>query len=90
LPDVLETLAASLREMARLAGVLRTKTADARSQFLLVALMPPALLLLLQKVLPGHVDELLSSNIGLVICAISALLWVGSVLLARKILAVQL
>jgi tight adherence protein B len=90
LPDVLETLASSLREMARLAGVLRSKTADARTQFLLVVLMPPALVIVLEKILPGHVDELFKSTTGLVICLISALLWMGSVLLARKILAVQL
>lgn len=90
LPEVLETLAASLREMARLAGVLRTKTAEGRIQFLVVALVPPVLVLFFGKLRPGHFDPLLASHTGLVICVVAALLWISSVLLARKVLAVQL
>lgn len=90
LPEVLETLAASLREMARLAGVLRTKTAEGRIQFLVVALVPPLLVLFFGKLRPGHFEPLFTSHTGLVVCGIATLLWVGSVLLARKVLAVQL
>jgi tight adherence protein B len=90
LPEVLETLAASLREMARLAGVLRTKTAEGRIQFLVVSLVPPVLVLFFGKLRPGHFEPLFASHTGLVICVIAALLWAGSVLLARKVLAVQL
>lgn len=90
LPEVLETLAASLREMARLAGVLRTKTAEGRIQFLVVALVPPLLLLFFGKLRPGHFAPLFASQTGLVIGAVAALLWAGSVLLARKVLAVRL
>jgi tight adherence protein B len=90
LPEVLETLAASLREMARLAGVLRTKTAEGRIQFLVVTLVPPVLVLFFGKLRPGHFDPLMASHTGLVICLVAALLWVGSVLLARKVLAVEL
>jgi len=90
LPEVLETLAASLREMARLAGVLRTKTAEGRIQFLVVALVPPVLVLFFGKLRPGHFEPLFASQTGLVICMVAALLWGGSVLLARKVLAVQL
>jgi tight adherence protein B len=90
LPEVLETLAASLREMARLAGVLRTKTAEGRIQFLVVALAPPALVLLFGKLRPGHFEPLFASHTGLVICLAAALLWVSSVLMARKVLAVKL
>jgi tight adherence protein B len=90
LPEVLETLAASLREMARLAGVLRTKTAEGRIQFLVVALVPPILVLFFGKLRPGHFEPLFISHTGLVICVIATLLWVGSVLLARKVLSVAL
>lgn len=90
LPEVLETLAASLREMARLAGVLRTKTAEGRIQFLVVALVPPVLVLFFGKLRPGHFDPLFESQTGYIICVVAALLWAGSVLLARKVLAVQL
>lgn len=90
LPEVLETLAASLREMARLAGVLRTKTAEGRIQFLVVALVPPILVLFFGKLRPGHFEPLFISHTGLVICVIATVLWVGSVLLARKVLSVAL
>jgi tight adherence protein B len=90
LPEVLETLAASLREMARLAGVLRTKTAEGRIQFLVVALVPPILVLFFGKLRPGHFEPLFASHTGLVICLIAAVLWGGSVLLARKVLSVAL
>lgn len=90
LPEVLETLAASLREMARLAGVLRTKTAEGRIQFLVVALVPPILVLFFGKLRPGHFEPLFVSHTGFVICVVATLLWTGSVLLARKVLSVQL
>jgi Flp pilus assembly protein TadB len=70
--------------------VLRTKTAEARSQFLILALMPPALVMLLQVALPSHAGLLFESTMGLVICLVSTLLWMGSVISARKILAVEL
>jgi tight adherence protein B len=90
LSEVLETLGDSLREMARLAGVLRTKTADVRAQFMAIAAFPPVATQLLDFVRPGHFKPLLASTAGWVIMGAALVSWIASLLIARKILAVQL
>jgi tight adherence protein B len=90
LPKVLETTSATMREMQRLEGVLRTKTAEGKFQLWAIAVMPIALLLMMNMIWPGYFDPLTQSLIGYLILAGSAGLWVTSLVLARKILAVDL
>jgi tight adherence protein B len=90
LPEILENMGITLREMARLDGVLRTKTSDARMQLQALALMPIALVLGLTAFRPQHFDPLLGSPTGMVVIVASLLLWLGSLLVARRVLAVSL
>ena len=89
-PEILENTASSLREMARLAGVLRAKTAEGRVQTTVLAVFPLVLVFAFDALSPGYFDPLTRSATGVTIIAISVCFWVVSVLLARRIMAVAL
>lgn len=90
LSRVLETTAATLREMRRLQGVLKSKTAEARAQMWTLMLIPPGLVWALEKLMPGYYEPLANALIGRVIIAVSVLLWLLSMVVARRILKVEL
>jgi len=90
LPEILDTTASTLREMSRLAGVMRTKTASGRMQVLVLFLAPPLVVLGFDAVSPNYFSPLTSSALGVVLVMIAAGLWLGSVILARKIVQVDL
>lgn len=90
LTKVLETTAATLREMARLRGVLRAKTAEAKAQLWVLALFPAFLLFAFDRLEPGYFRPLLGAPIGWALIAVAALLWLGALLIARRVLAVRL
>jgi tight adherence protein B len=90
LPDTLETSAAALREMARLDGVVRTKTAEGKAQATVVAVMPFPLVGLLNYLNPKLLEPLWSTLEGYGIIAGASVLWLLAVLWARKILDVDI
>lgn len=90
LVTILETTATTLREMARLHGVLRTKTAEGKGQLVVLAVFPALIVLGFDMASPGYFDPLTASVIGYVVIAISICLWIGAIAVARKVLAVDL
>jgi len=90
LPKVLEQTATSLREMARLEGVVRTKTAEGKAQLWVMALLPGALIYILNLQWPGYFDVLTQSFSGYLVILACGGLWVGGLLLARKVLNVDI
>jgi tight adherence protein B len=86
---VLETTAASIREMARLDGVIRTKTAEGKLQLGVIALMPFVLVVGLGYSSPGYFDPLQHTVTGYTLTAMAAAAWVGALIWARKILSVD-
>lgn len=90
LPKVLETTANSLREMKRLEGVIKTKTADGRMQMWVIGAMPFIFLVTLSIVWPGYYDPLTRNLTGYMIIAAISICWVTALILARKILAVDI
>lgn len=90
LPKILETTAGSLREMARLEGVVRTKTAEGKAQLWVLALFPVVFVYLLGSVKQGYFDPLLQGWAGYTILAAALAMWIASLLLARKILRVDI
>jgi tight adherence protein B len=90
LPTILERTAASLREMKRLEGVVRTKTADGKTQMWVLALFPVVLVLGVSWLMPGYLDPLNASVIGIILTIVAVLLWGAAVLAARKILSVDI
>ena len=90
LPKVLETTAATIREMRRLEGVIRTKTADSRMQLWLIGGMPFGLVFGMHFLWPAYFDPLLESFYGYVILGFVCVFWTAAILLARKVLTVDI
>jgi tight adherence protein B len=89
LPKVLETTAHTLREMKRLEGVIKTKTADGRMQMWVIGAMPLMFILGMPQIFPGYYTPLTQSVTGYVIITFISVCWVGSLLVARKVLQVD-
>jgi tight adherence protein B len=90
LPKILETTAGTLREMTRLHGVLRSKTAEGKVQLVVVAVFPAVLIAGFDLLSPGFFDPLVRGSSGVFIIGLCITLWFAALLLARKVLAVSL
>jgi tight adherence protein B len=90
LPVVLETTAATIREMNRLDGVVKTKTSEGRAQLWVLAVFPFAICAAFNAVQPGYFDPLQKSFVGYIVLTVAMLFWVASLLIARKVLAVDI
>ncbi len=90
LPKILEESSDTLREMERLAGVVRTKTAEGKSQTFVLAVLPFVMVGALQEVDPTMLPKLAESDLGQVILGIAIALWLGSVALAYRIVQVDI
>jgi tight adherence protein B len=90
LTEMLETVAASLREMARLEGVVRTKTAEGKAQTFVIGVIPIPLVLSVNAIDPRFFDPLIHSFLGHLIIAGATALWATALVATRKILAVDL
>ncbi|MDD9946486.1 MAG: type II secretion system F family protein [Myxococcales bacterium] len=89
-PQILQDTGATLREMMRLAAVLRAKTADGRVQMIVLSLFPVALAMGFDALMPGYFDPLTESAVGVGLLVTAGVLWLSALLLARQILAVKL
>lgn len=89
LPEMLETAGAALRELARLEGVVRSKTAEGKAQAWVVSLIPIPMVGAISAVDPHFFDPLTRTFLGGVVIAAATLLWAVAILMARKILAVD-
>lgn len=90
LPETLATSAKSLREMARLDGVVRTKTAEGKAQALVVSCVPVPLYFMIGWLHPSFFDPLKHTLTGQLIIGLAAMLWMGAALLAQRILKVDI
>ena len=89
LPKILEKSAATLREMARLEGVVRSRTAEGKSQAYVLAAVPFFIVIAIQLVDPGWMAPMTSNAIGYVIMGIAASMWLTALFAARRILNVD-
>lgn len=90
LPVVLETTAATIREMMRLQGVVRTKTSESRAQLWVLALFPFVICYAFIALDPGYFTPLQGSLVGTLVTAVAVILWLASLMAARKILKVDI
>jgi len=86
----LERSAATLREMARLEGVVRTKTAEGRVQTIAVSILPVPTLYIIDLISPELLEPLWTTNAGHVVLAIAFVIWVVAILAARRISQVDI
>jgi len=89
LPKILDSTASSLREMARLEGVVRTKTAEGKAQLWVLAIFPAALVVAFNAVKDGYFDPLTQSLAGFIVIALAVFFWIASLVVARRILNVD-
>lgn len=90
LPSILESTARTLREIARLEGVVKTKTAEGRNQALVMGLVPPLLIAALHKIDPTWLEPMWRDPIGWILLGTAAILEIAAIALIRKIMAVDI
>ncbi|MCB9666546.1 MAG: type II secretion system F family protein [Myxococcales bacterium] len=90
LPHTLERSAAALREMARLEGVVRTKTAESKAQAYVLAVMPAVVVFAVNWIHPDLLIPLRETMIGNAVAVLAAVLWILSVVLTNRILRVDM
>jgi tight adherence protein B len=90
LPKILETTATTLREMSRLQGVLRAKTAEGKIQVGVLASIPAFLLIGFDTVKPGYFVPLTESVVGWGLVVAAVLLWLAALVVARQVLKVDI
>jgi tight adherence protein B len=88
--QILETTAAAMREMARLEGVVRKKTADGKAQIWTLAAFPFVLIVAFSWISPGYFDPLSETMVGGVCTTLGFALWAASIVSARRILRVDI
>jgi tight adherence protein B len=76
--------------MNRLMGVVRSKTAEGKAQLWLLVTLPVAVIFLFDLVSDGYFAPLTQSAAGFTVIIAAFVLWVSSLVLARKVLAVDL
>jgi tight adherence protein B len=89
LADILETNSASIREMARIQGVIRSKTAESKGQLWVLGLAPPVIFVAFDSLQPGYFEPLTTSTAGSIVLGIAAILWLASLVAAKRILMVD-
>lgn len=90
LPIVLETTAGTIRDMRRLEGVVQSKTGEARAQLWVLACFPFFICASFNSLSPGYFDPLQHTAAGVAIVSFAVFLWVVALLVARKVLAVDI
>jgi tight adherence protein B len=89
LPKILDGTSATLREMSRLEAVVRTKTAEGKAQLALLSVFPLVLIIGFNAVKEHYFDPLTQSITGYAIVAVAGLCWIASLVMARKIVSVD-
>lgn len=90
LVELLESAAASLREMARLEGVVRTKTAEGKLQALVISIVPGPLLYAIHSIDPQYFRPLFHSLLGQIIVGVASALWLLAFFISQRILNVDI
>jgi len=89
LPKILDTTSATLREMSRLEAMVRAKTAEGKAQLTLLSVFPLVLIFAFSAVKADYFAPLTSSLVGFLITGVAGGCWVASLVLARKIVSVD-
>jgi tight adherence protein B len=89
LGEILETIAATIRERFRLEGKVRALTAQGKLQGAIVAALPPLLALVMDHLRPDLVRPMLAHAFGWVLVAAVALMEAVGIVLIRKIVRIE-
>ena len=89
LPRLLAENAAALREMQRIDGYIRSQVAQGKTQMLVLAVAPLALVYMFKRVDPVFFDPLVDTEIGPWIIVGAGLLWVSALVVGFKIMRID-
>lgn len=87
---MLKRIAAGIQELARLEGVIKTKTAEGRNQAWVMGLVPPVFILVMNKIDPAWLDPVWNDPIGWIFLGAAALLELLAIALLRRIMAIDI
>jgi tight adherence protein B len=90
LSSIFRQMADMLREMSRLEGVIRTKTAEGRAQAWVMGAVPPGLVVVLDQIDPNWLAPLWNDPFGWGLLGAVAILEVAAIALIRKIIMVDI
>ncbi len=90
LPKILDATSASLREMSRLDAMVKAKTAEGKTQLGVLSVFPIFLVIAFNALKEGYFSPLTQSVTGYALIAASSVCWIASLVLARKIVAVDI
>jgi tight adherence protein B len=90
LPSVLENTASTVREMHRLEGVVRTKTAESRAQLWVLAVFPLLVAWGFNAISPSYFDPLRATPLGSAIAMLAFAFWASAMAAAHRILKVDI
>ncbi|MCA9581504.1 MAG: type II secretion system F family protein [Myxococcales bacterium] len=88
-PKLLEESSNGLREMARLEGLIRAKTAEGKGQLWVLAITPFALAFGMEQLKPGWFDPLFAQELGWFLLGVAIALWAGAIYWANRILDIE-
>ncbi len=88
--QALEKSAGTFREMARLEGVVRVKTAEGKAQGYMMAALPAPLVALLHGVDPQFLRPLVQSSTGHLVIAAAGVAWLIALVAIRRIVRVDI
>ncbi len=90
LPEILETTAHTLRDMERLNGIIRAKTAEGKAQMYVIALAPPVVFYGFDSLNHHFFDPMTKTTVGIALLGLAAFMWVAAVIMAKKILTLNI
>jgi tight adherence protein B len=90
LPEMLENAASALRELARLEGVVRTKTAEGKAQAFVIGVIPAPMVVGIHMMDNQFFAPLVATFTGNLVVGAAVALWATAIILASKILAVDI
>jgi len=85
LSEVLETLAATLRERMKLRQQCRALSAQGRASAIMLFMLPPGVAFMANLVSPGFIEPLYATSAGRICAAVALCFQVAGVLMIRKI-----
>ncbi len=89
LSEVLDNISSTIRERIRIKGEVKTVTAQGRMSGMIIALLPPALALILFLINRSHVMVLFTDPIGLVILGFSVFMEFVGIYFIGKIVKIE-
>ncbi len=90
LSEVLETVAHTIRERARIQGEINTLTAQKKLSGVVIALMPPAVVLMMLAISFDYMSALFTDPLGRLLLAVAIVLDIIGILIIKRIVSVDI